>query len=366
MVEPKKEPEHPPQAPNAADEDTFLFMGTRISLGSQAAKRPPGLDAPKSQEAAAETTESSHTPASPQPTEEAATSSKSTFDFAPLAKSLKPGSSSRIFLAGAGLLLVAAAVVFVWHRFGSIEARILAAANRGHLAQPRGSSAYDLYQRLKADGLSPVAKNRLRLEVLPKLSVEGEALLKKLYDGSDLVESEQDLLVRIYEWAADLDAQDGSLAARRAYAAGYRSVFRKADKEALAAFREAFQSDSQWALPFRDLAKLYERAGNHPNAEYFYQQAVQLDPKWTLPDLDLARLYLEQNRLAEAELAYRRAAEADLTLVEPWHLLAQLYERQKRKVDAIAAYERAIQLATEHPSSRVRIDEIRDRLEKIR
>jgi len=335
-------------------------MGTRIPLPSEPGKK-------------AKVGESQQALPSTGPTTEFASgkrktllSSKFSFDLEPLAQSSKTSSSSRTFMLGAGLLLIAATAFFVWHRFGSTEAGIFQAASAGKLVSPPGTAAFDLYQRLKAGGVSPVTRDRLKSDVLPKLSDAGDALLKKVYDGADLAEPEQEQLIRIYEFAADVDAQNRALLARRAYAVAYRAAFRKADAEALASLREAFQSDSQWALPFRDVARLYARAGNYPNAEYFYQQTLQLDPKWALPALELGKLAAEYKRPAEAELAYRRAIEADPTLPAPWSQLGFLYELQKRKVEAVFAYERALQLAEQKASPHFVIDEIRARLEKIR
>jgi tetratricopeptide (TPR) repeat protein len=373
MDQSKQEPEGIPKSPKATDEDTFLFMGTRISLGSGAAKptSEPDLNAtvPGSQPATPATSPPERTTASPESARESVegpSPAKSSFDLDPFAASSKPAFSGRIFLAGAALLLIALAAFMAWHRFGSLEARILRAANSGQLIRPEGSSAYDLYQLLKAEDLSPVTREKLKREVLPKLSEEGNTLLKKRYEGSDLAEAEIDRLMRIYEWAADLDPLDRSILARRAYANGCRALFKKADGEALSAFREAIQNDSQWPLPFSDLARLQASAGDYDSADYFYRQAVLLDPKWALPRLQLAGLYLERNRLAEAELAYRGLAEADPTLAAPWYFLGQLYERQRRKVEAIAAYERALRLAEQRPSSTFMVEETRSHLERIR
>ncbi len=368
MADAKNEPERAPQAQD--DQETFLFMGKRIPLDSTS-KRTSHAPAPKSQEAAAAglMADSPTAIAHPASHDEAPIPEKSSFDFAPLAESSKPGSSTRIFMAGVVLLLSASAAVFLWHRFGSVEARILAAANQGHLVSPPGTCAYDLYLNLKASRVSPVTKSRIKSEVLPKLVAGGNALLKKLYDGSDLTEPEQEQLVRTYEWAGDLDDQDSALSARKSFAIGYRAVFRKAEKEALAALHGAFQSDSQWVLPFRELANLYARAGNTPSAEYFYQQAMQLDPRWVLPALDLGGLYLQQNRLAEAELTYRALAERNPTLWKAWYFLGELHEKQKKRAEAIAAYERAAELAkqaAEPPSSTFDFEQVRSRLQNLK
>jgi tetratricopeptide (TPR) repeat protein len=231
---------------------------------------------------------------------------------------------------------------------------------------PQGDSAFDHFLRLKAGGVSPVTRERLKSEVLPKLSDAGAAFLKKVHDGDELPESEQEQLVRIFEFATDIDSQDDKLLARRAYAVAYRAASRKADKEAFASLREAFQSDSQWALPFRDVARLYVRSGNYQSAMYFYQQTLELEPRWALAALELGTLAFDNKRLAEAEIAYRRATDADPTLPTPWARLGSLYEVQKKKAEAIGAYERALQLAELRPSSYLTSDEIKRRLESLK
>jgi tetratricopeptide (TPR) repeat protein len=352
-------PPNPPEVPKdqKTEEDTFLFMGTRIPLPSTARKKEQEPQASASTGGAEGSTTDKGEPL---------LSSKASFDLEPLARSSRDSSSSRTFVLGGGLLLVAVAVIFLWHRFGSTEANMFQAANAGQLVLPRGTSAFDLYQRLKVGGISPVTRDRLKAEVLPKLSEVGDVFLKKVRDGLELAEPEQEQLIRIYEFATDVDSQNNALFARRAYAGAYRAAFRKADAEALVFLREAFQSDSQWALPFRDVARLYARAGNYVNAEYFYQQTLQLDPKWALPALELGKLALEGNKLAEAELAFRRAIEADPTFPAPWAQLGLLYESQKRKVEATSAYEKALQLAEQRPDPGLSTAEIKTRLEKIR
>jgi len=360
MTKPPQDPNETPKAQGSSDEDTFLFMGKRIPLSPQPRET---AKVHESQQASSPSGQAvAHTSRKSEPLQ----SSKSSFDFEPLAQSSKTSSSSHIFLLGGGLLLVAVIVLFLWHGFASTEARMFGAASAGKLVVPQGTSGFDLYQRLKTGGISPVTKERLKKEVLPKLSAAGDALLKKVYDGSDLAEPEQEQLVRIYEWAADVDSQNNALLARRAYAAAYRAAARKADKEAFAFLREAFQSDSQWALPFRDVARLYARSGNYQSAEYFYQQTLQLDPRWALAAVELGTLALDNNRLAEAELAYRRASEADPTLPTPWAKLGSLYEVQKKKAEAISAYQRALQLAEVRASPSLTADDIKRRLESLK
>ena len=348
----------PPEPPKdqKTEEDTFLFMGTRIPLPGTARKKAPEEQTSSTGLAEGLVT-SKHEPL---------LSSKSSFDLEPLSRSSRDSSSGRRFLLGGGLLLGAVVVMFLWHRFGSTEANMFQAAKAGQLVLPRGTSAFDLYQRLKTGGISPVTRDQLKAEVLPRLSEAGEALLKKVRDGADLTEPEQEQLIRIYEFASDVDSQSNPLFARRAYAAAYRATFRKADAEAFVSLREAFQSDSQWALPFRDVARLYARGGNYANAEYFYQQTLQLAPKWPLPAFELGKLALENKRPAEAELAFRRAIEADPTLPAPWAQLGFLYESQKRKAEAISAYEKALQLAELSPDPALNRADIKARLEKMR
>jgi tetratricopeptide (TPR) repeat protein len=347
----------PPKVPkDQKTEDTFLFMGTRIPLPSTARKQQ------ESEGSASTGAVEGSTPGKSEPL----LSSKTSFDLEPLTRSSRDSSSSRTFVLGGGLLLVAVIIIFLWHRFGSTEANMFQAANAGQLVLPRGTSAFDLYRRLKAGGVSPVTRDRLKAEVLPKLSEAGEVFFKKVRNGVELAEPEQEQLIRIYEFATDIDPQSNALFARRAYAAAYSAAFMKEEAQALVSLREAFQSDSQWALPFRDVARLYARAGNYANAEYFYQQTLQLAPKWALPALELGKLAVEYKRPAEAELAFRRAIDADPTLPAPWAQLGFLYESQKRKAEAISAYEKALQLAELSADPAVNTTEIKARVEKMR
>ena len=292
----------PPEVPKVQkeDEDTFLFMGTRIPLPSS-----PGSKKHESQQPSAST---GSPPGVTSGKHEPMLSSKVSFDLEPLTRSSRSSSSSRTFVLGGGLLLAAVVIIFLWHRFGSTEANMFQAANAGQLVLPRGTSAFDLYQRLKVGGVSPVTRDRLKAEVIPRLSEAGEVFLKKVRDGVELAEPEQEQLIRIYEFAADIDAQSNALFARRAYAMAYRAAFRKADAEALVSLREA----------------------------------------------------------AEAELAFRRAIDADPTLPAPWAQLGFLYETQKRKAEAISAYEKALLLAELSADPALNITEIKAHLEKIR
>jgi tetratricopeptide (TPR) repeat protein len=369
MTDSKRESETPRETQKGAHDD-FTFMGARISLGSTAKPSASQTNPPKpqSQSVPPAVAASEGSVASRDPRERSSQPpglSPSSENLTALAAASNPPRSGWIFALGAGVLLLVGAAIIGWHWFGSTEAKILRLAKSKQLVLPQGSSAYDLYLQIKANGISPVAREKLKDKVLPELLSQGDALLKKLYEGSNLKESETQELVRIYEWAADLDPEDKSIAARQLYAAGCQAVQKRDDSEALSSFSAAIRSDSQWALPFNDLARLYTRAGNQPYVEYYHQQATQLQPKWVLPRLDLAGLNFERNRLGEAEVGYRLAAELDPSLATPWYFLGQIYQRQKRDVEAIAAYERALELAQRRPSPAFTVAEVKGILEQI-
>jgi hypothetical protein len=93
----------------------------------------------------------------------------------------------------------------------------------------------------------------------------------------------------------------------------YRAAFRKADAEALVSLREAFQSDSQWALPFRDVARLYARGATTPMRSTSINK-LSTGAQVGITSLRTGKLAVEYKRPAEAELAFRRAIEADQPL----------------------------------------------------
>src|ERR1044071_3637188 len=143
MAAPKQEP-HDETNQHYAPEDTFLFMGKRIPLDSAVAASKSAAE--RRRGAASMSAESSIRTANPnietQPVEGQA---DKPYEFQSFAAASKPSGSGRIFLVGAGLLVVVVSLLVVWHYFGSLEARILRAANSGRLVQPQGASAYDLY-----------------------------------------------------------------------------------------------------------------------------------------------------------------------------------------------------------------------------
>jgi len=81
------------------------------------------------------------------------------------------------FAAGGAAIVLMIAGVVLWHVFASPQARILRAVWRGELVAPEGTSAYDVYQRLKAKGLSSGTRDTLRSQVLWRLNVAGEQFL---------------------------------------------------------------------------------------------------------------------------------------------------------------------------------------------
>src|SRR5262245_62385402 len=110
MAAPPPPPEETPKTNGSNDEDTFLFMGKRIPLTSAPGQKSKSSGAAQQHPPGGETVAPKHEPID---------SAKSSFDLEPLAQSSKSSSSSRIFLLGGSLLLIALALLFLWHRFGS-------------------------------------------------------------------------------------------------------------------------------------------------------------------------------------------------------------------------------------------------------
>jgi tetratricopeptide (TPR) repeat protein len=123
-------------------------------------------------------------------------------------------------------------------------------------------------------------------------------------------------------------------------------------REAIGAYRQAIELDSQYALPWNsvgDVCRLLDRPDEAVDA---YRHAVELDPALAGPYRSLALIYSqrgETDRTAyEAAITLHRQAieryEGNRDRARAWNDLGSTYRALHRLEDAIKAYQQAIEL----------------------
>ena len=268
------------------------------------------------------------------------------------------------WMTGGAVALTAVAIA-LWVGLFSSEARVLRLARGGSLVSPEGSSAYDVYLKMKPGGLSTGSREKMQRNILPILNAEGERFLLKRAEGTSFKESEIRQLTRIYEFAADLNPQDPRMQARRSYAQGMAALIGGKPSLALQSLQTSIRYDSSWSPAYNQLGKIYVKLNDHYHAKESYQRAVALDPQWVFPQLNLAGIYLHDREWDLAEAAYLQTASLDNTLATPWYFLGQVYEAKKQTPQALAAYNKAIQLAATRPSTAFKVDALQRRISRL-
>ena len=271
-----------------------------------------------------------------------------------------------LYWLGGAIITVGLAGLFAWFLFWTPEARLFRAADRGDLVTPEGSSAYDYYKQIKARGLTSTTRNKLKVQVFPKLLSTGDAVLQKRSEGTSMKRAEFRELANLYEFAADLAPDDPKVLSRHYYTQGTLALLDGRLQAALQSIKQSVDYDPNWAPAFNDLGKVYVRLNDYYHAEETYEKAIQAQPNWVFPQLNLAGIYLHNKEWPRAEQAYVKAVELDKTLATTWYFLGQVYEAEARPPDAINAYEHAIELAASRPSSAFRVDVVQNRVLKLR
>jgi len=275
-------------------------------------------------------------------------------------------SSKRLALtAGGGLAVVVIGFLVAYFVFFSPMRKLLRSANLGNLVTPRGESAYDVYQRMKADGLSSSDLGELWSKVLPLLKSQGDNAFRRWHDESDLTREEWNNLEKLYTWAVDLDANDPNLKARLEYCRGQLQFFQNNFYSAEANYQEAARLAPNWAMASNALGRVAVRLKNHQAAEAHYQNAVTLEPNWVFPNLNLAGVYMRKRDFNSAVYYYERAARLAPDRASVHNMLGQAYEQLKRYDDAREQYQLTLQIVERSPDEEINREELLRRIARI-
>ena len=262
-------------------------------------------------------------------------------------------SNMKILIASIVFVAVTAIAAAFYYAFqGSPTARA-AASLRGAIASGRlviapNDDAYFYYLQLKM--LDPInrALREVAPEVLPQLrSMGNEVFRKKVTVNTEKV-SDQDWakMVRVYDWARQLDPNDKSLEARWKFAEAEVAKSQKRMDEAERNYSAAAQIDSSWALPQNSLGLLRAESRRWADAIPYYQRATELQPDWEIPYNNMGTAYFYLKSYDTAEQWYSAALSHNPNWARPHYWLGSIYQQRGRKAEAISHYQTALSLDT--------------------
>jgi tetratricopeptide (TPR) repeat protein len=249
-------------------------------------------------------------------------------------------------LAVALIVGLSAAGYFIFAKASPLQV-VLDAIKKNQLVKPEGGSAYDVYLKQRAEGLSAEDKKEIGKKVTPALEKRGEELITRLKQDQIEAEADWSEAARSYEWLNELEPRP-AYESRQHFAQGRLAFLQKNYTKAIADFQRSIQLDSSWALPYNSLGRAFINANekDKTRAKEQYRRATEVEPEWIYPWINLGSLYFGLNDLDNAESALRRAISIDGQKASPHKILADILEKQGRPCDALAEYKLALETAS--------------------
>ena len=252
-------------------------------------------------------------------------------------------------LALGAVILIAGLSVAAYLMFAKASPReiVLDEIKKNQLVKPEGSSAYDVYLRQRAEGLSAQDKQEISKKVSPSLEKRGDEIITRLKQDQIEAESDWSEAARAYEWLNELEPRP-AYESRVHFANGRLAFMQKNYSKAIADFQRAIQLDSAWALPYNSLGRSFINANDRDKtrAKEQYRRATEVEPDWVLPWINLGALYFGMNDTYNAELSLRRAIEIDSRRASAHNLLGDVLNKQGRSCEAIGEYKLALETAS--------------------
>ncbi len=269
-----------------------------------------------------------------------------------------------------GLLL---AIGFLGYRFwaGSSHRAYESALQKGELVQPAGTSAYDLYQQLKREGIGADKLNALAKPYLNKLTAQPQQMLNDLAlpgkreAAPEEAQNAWEQAQRALTWATEIEPRNTKLIAQASYAAGRLAFLRNKKDDALQFWKKAAEQDKSWFLPLNSLSVIYNERKNYPAARTACEEAIRREPNTALPYNNLGTAWLLAKDDAKAEENYRKAIALAPNWPRPHAWLAEIAMRRKDYQLAVEEFEMVLSLDVTTETS-LDMNKIRKSLEEAR
>jgi tetratricopeptide (TPR) repeat protein len=227
-------------------------------------------------------------------------------------------------------------------------AALQSAIDSGRLITTSNDDAYFYYLQLKT--LDPTHRTLREIipQVLPQLRTMGNEIFRKKVTVNSEKPTDQDWarMVRVYDWARQLETNDKSLEARWKFAEGEVAKSQKRLDEAERHFAAAAQIDNSWALPQNSLGLLRSESRKWADAIPYYQRATELQPDWEIPYNNMGTSYFYLKSYDTAEQWYNAALSRNPNWARPHYWLGCIYQNKGQKTEAISHYQAALSLDT--------------------
>lgn len=212
-----------------------------------------------------------------------------------------------------------------------------------NLLEPKGASAWDLYQRLAAESITPSEAVRLKFALADALAaagreiVAGDVRADTITDKTDDFRRAGQMLAR----ARALKPENTEISALEKLCAAQALIALQFYDEAERALTPL--QNTRLAAVDNAMGLVYQGKLDTWRAERAFKRAAEVEPNWAAPHFNLALLYRnQQNELALAE--FERAAALDGKNADLLLALGDEYFTRQQWPRAADAYRQAVAL----------------------
>jgi tetratricopeptide (TPR) repeat protein len=269
------------------------------------------------------------------------------FETAPVSAAAPVKSTTKLVGAAALALVVIVAGVILYKKMYSFDARLDRALAAGHLFQPPGTCAVDLYAAAKAKSPASsdvrAAGERIAVVIAPM----GDEAFRKWYVDSEGVDWDQ--TEKIFAFLLEVRPVEVATRVRHEYALGTVRLNAQDHGVALNHFTQALQLDPSFTLATNGIAKIYLQDSsplkNEALGVEFYQRAIAMDPKFTWALKNLGEFYMRKDDWHAAEVCMLRALNTSPNRPSILRALGRIYYNMERYPEALDYNQRFLSLS---------------------
>lgn len=236
-----------------------------------------------------------------------------------------------------------------------LVAQIRQALKSGQILEPNG--AWTLYQQLLRAAPAEPQRQLLEIDLRAALEEIGQRATNNYVrtSATPLTPVELRRASDAYVALKTLAPNDGSIEAKRLFAAGRVALADGKPQEALTLLQQSLSKDGKTACPYNALGAAYEQANQSEKAAEFFNRAATLAPGWSLPRYRLGLQDYARGRLEAAERDFQAAAKLDPDLLTARWWLAHIARRQGQLTEAEREITELLRLKPDYAPARMEL-----------